>query len=248
MSRIVSVRDQIANEWKADLETLKMANEMILDAYYDNLGVQRNEECLNLDDEECVDTDDLAAGYGSIEDKLAKHKSKQAYDRSAMIVLGNNIAAQDGRASSPFRKSTFDLLGLLATQESIHRVLRQYRDSGEERVVSFEWLRDFYVERVNEFFDGNQQYGRADDFMEELLLSPVSMKTVDGKVELIDPLRIAEDIISMRSQVADFWKEIIHELVTADHQDIRKSILHIQMGKQLEKETEPEMIFEEGFQ
>jgi len=313
VTRIISVRDQIANEWKADLETLVVANEMILDSYHTTqeeyrvdeaeLALEKkqqkeddeaaaaasaknvtaeDEDDIKMEDEEDDDDDDeeehdledeeddyednedddldeevasLTAPYAdtSYEEKV-KEQKKKAYDRTAMIVLGNNIV-QDGRASSPYRKGSFDLLGLLATQESIHRVLREYREAGEEREVSFEWLRNFYVSRVSEYFDGSQEYGRADDFLEELLLTAPAMKEMDGKLGFIDPMRIAEDIIATRSEVAKDWKDIVEKVPTVDHADLRKIALQLRMGAIFEKSVpltdekkQTERIFEEGFQ
>lgn len=225
VQRIMSVREQIAKEWVADLDTFVAANEMILKSYYENLEAARqDEECIEdgEDPNECIQTEHLISAYSE--------GSPRAYDRNAMQMLSNSIVF-DERSSSPYRKGSFDLLVLLATQESVHRVLRQYREIGEERIVSFEWLRDFYIDRVAEYFDGSQEYGRADDFLEELLLTPPSMKEVDGKIELVDPLRVAEDIIRARSEIGQDWREIV-EGVPVEHTDLRKSILSIRMGNQ----------------
>ena len=69
------------------------------------------------------------------------------------------------------------------------------------------------------------------------------MKEVDNgrKVGLIDPLRIAEDIIETRSAVYADWKEIVTKVPAADHMDLRRVILDIQMGK---TSWENESIFE----
>ena len=292
VQRIISVRDQIAGEWSADLETLVKANEMILDSYYATQNEQRVDEaesilekkqarkevvpevtaeddtttCTMEDDDDDDDTDDddddddddevrsMTVPYADTSyDERVKAQKKKAYDRTTMIVLGNNIV-QDGRASSPYRKSSFDLLGLLATQESIHRVLREYREAGEERDVSFEWLRGFYVSRVSQYFDGSQEYGRADDFLEELLLTAPAMKEMNGTLGFIDPMRIAEDIIATRSEVAKDWKDIIEKVPTVDHAQLRTIALQIRMGTLFEKSVSlaeremAEQIFEEGFQ
>lgn len=286
VQRILSVRDQIAGEWTADLETLVKANEMILDSYYATQNEQRVDEaeCVlekkqslkvdrdsvpgvtakdksDTDEEECEDGMDdeevtsLTAPFSdtTYEEKISVQKTKKAYDRTAMIVLGNNIV-QDGRASSPYRKGNFDLLGLLATQESIHRVLREYREAGDERDVSFEWLRAFYVSRVNQYFDGSQEYGRADDFLEELLLTTPAMKEMDGKLGFIDPMRIAEDIIATRSEVATDWKDIVAQVSAVDHAELRKIALQLRMGVLFEKSVPiagkeiTELFIEEGFQ
>jgi hypothetical protein len=302
VARIVSVRDQIADEWTADLATLIKANDMILDSYHAMQGAQREEEAANQgdssknklksteegktvvpvalddvdddeddDDEEeendddedecvkygdgtddCVDGDSLAVPYsGNAYEETSKDKSlkPKAYDRTPMLILGNNIV-QDGRPSSPYRKGSFDLLGLLATQESIHRVLRKYKHSGDERDVSYQWLRQFYVSRVTTFFDGSQEYGRADDFLEELLLTAPSMREMDGKLGLIDPMRIAEDIIATRTEVAQEWRGIVTNVPTVDHAELRKYVLAIRMGKRFDTtpSLDEQQIFEEGFQ
>jgi hypothetical protein len=261
------VRDQIAGEWTADLETLVKANEMILDSYHVTQNAQRVDEAESIlekkqgvvpevtAEEDDGDDDDevrsMTSPYADASyDEKVKVQKKKAYDRTTMIVLGNNIV-QDGRASSPYRKSSFDLLGLLATQESIHRVLRDYREAGEEREVSFEWLRAFYVSRVGQYFDGSQGYGRADDFLEELLLATPAMKEMDGKLGFIDPLRIAEDIIATRSEVAKDWKDIVERVPTVDHAQLRTLALQLRMGALFEKSVsraeieKTEQIFEE---
>jgi len=221
------------------------ANDQILSSYHANQATSRRdeeEECIAYDDDDgsdedgCIKTEDLMAAYGGgvgggiqrDDDRGGKEK-KQTFDRNAMMMLGNAIDYAD-RASSPYRKGNFDLLVLLATQESVHRVLRRYRmHDADERMVSFEWLRDFYVDRVGKYFDGNQPYGRADDFLEELLLVPPSMKTVGDTMELVDPMRIAEDIIRTRSEVGEDWKEIVAS-VPQEHTGLRKILLARQMG------------------
>jgi hypothetical protein len=194
-------------------------------------------------------TSSLTAPYSSPYDKSFK-----AYDRSAMLILGNNLI-QDGRASSSFRKGNFDLLGLLATQESVHRVLRKYKDEARstgELEVSFEWLKQFYITRVPTHFDGNQEYGRADDFLEELLISSPSMKISNGKLlGFIDPMRMAENIIATRTQVAKDWKDIITNVPTIDHAELRSMCLSIRMGKTIARSPsieEPIRVDEGGFQ
>jgi hypothetical protein len=286
VSRILSVREQIAREWTADLDTFVVANEMILSSYHqtqeeqrrssdpetskkddevvETREVKRDPKATREDDEdetdvegEDVDVRDLTAPYSDGSRRPAGDKI--AFDRTNMKVLSNNILLNEGQESNPYRRGSFDLLCLLATQESIHRVLREYRD--EERDVFYHWLRDFYVARVAKFFDGSQEYGRADDFLEELLLTAPSLKEMEDDDEsnaeekvvgLIDPLRIAEDIIAMRSEVARDWKEIVKNVPEKDHMDLRRVILAMQMGKSLvptlveEEESSPAVPAEEA--
>ena len=131
------------------------------------------------------------------------------------------------KKSSPIRKGSFDLMLLLSLQESIHRVLREYRDSNDKRRVSFEWLRNFYSERIA-LFDGCGKYERSDDFLEELLRSSPS---VDQSAGLVDPLRIASDIIAMRKEVIVDWSEIVSSLPDY-HVGLRKGLLSRQMSSQ----------------
>lgn len=196
------MREQLAGEWLEDLETLKTANDQVLDSYNQKVADAR-ENHAELD--------------------------KNVFDRMGLYLLRNTMATKT-QLSSPLRKGTFDLLLLMATQESIHRVLREYVDAGEEREVSFEWFRDYYVARASKTFDGSQEHGRADDFMEELLLTPPSMITEGLRMELIDPLRIAEDILQKRSEVVMEWKAIVSG-ASQDHMELRRELLGKQMSK-----------------
>jgi hypothetical protein len=151
-----------------------------------------------------------------------------AFERTTMAY--GDFGIFNARAPSPLRKGNYDLLVLLATQESVHRILRSYQQV-EGFKVSFEWLRDFYADRIGDYFDGSGEYGRADDFLEQLLLTPPSVKQAVGqKADLIDPLKIAEDIIRTRSQVARDWKEVCRR-IPKDHTELRKILLAKQMLK-----------------
>jgi hypothetical protein len=254
--RIISVRDQIAKEWASDLETLVKANEMILDSYHEFQSKQRfkeNSETIKSDSDEwsdnVTDTSSMTAPYS-----LPYDKSYKAYDRSTMLILANNIV-QDGRSSSSFRQGNFDLLGLLATQESIHRVLRRYKEESSstgELETSFEWLKQFYIARVVTHFDGNQEYGRADDFLEELLNTAPSLKINNGKMMgFVDPFRMAEDIIATRTEIAQEWRNIMVDVPTIDHAELRGMCLSIRMGKTVERSPsieQPIRVDEGGFQ
>jgi hypothetical protein len=201
-SRILSVREQIANEWVTDLNILMEANDKILESYTRLAKEERRKK-----DDELVQTPQVA------------------FERTAVNMLGDSISFIN-TATSPFRRGNFDLLYNLCTQVSIHRILRE----GKPKEISFAWLRDFYTERITDYFDGNQPYGRADDFIEELLLSsPSVMYTDGGKAGLADPMGLVEEIIEMRREVMDEWKTIMKQ-VPEDHDvGIRRIILEKQM-------------------
>ena len=219
-SRIISVREQIASEWVNDLRLLREANEQILDSYFTHVRTARD-----------GGGDDLADGTFAARDGAngsVDPPSAGAFDRVAANILANYSRSEVG-ASSPFRRGNFDLLYNLATQEGVHRLIRNLRDAGEAKQLSHEWLRDYYVDRVAEYFDGDQSYGRADDFIERLLLTSPSVIYTDGKMGLADPLGLAEQLIRIRSAVVDEWKETM-ETVPQDHNEIRKVVLSKQMG------------------
>jgi len=197
VNRIISVREQLSKEWASDLETLFLTNDEILTSYLDEQMDSRKYE--------------------------GEENSENTFDSNALFSPTNSLGTQD-RESSPFRMSNFDLLLLLSTQESIHRVLRDYakRDDGQ----NFNWLRDFYAARLGEFFDGHgQAYGRADDFLMQLIASPpVAKRTETDDIILIDPMKMIEDIIRERSDVAREWKDVA-ENIPHDHTDLRRLLL-----------------------
>jgi hypothetical protein len=219
LNRILSVREQISEEWTNDLESLFITNDEILTSYLDRQTEARKEE------EEMQ--------YHDMTFPLSDHSD---VDRSFMVTLPNSLSSQD-RASSPLRRSNFDLLVLLSTQESIHRVLREYSEEQEEE--NFDWLKDFYSKRVSTFFDGHgQDYGRADEFLEELIVSPpVARRTKNNKVHLIDPIKMVGDIIRERSEVAWEWKEVV-ATISSDHVGLRRLILTRRMMEEEDDEVD----------
>jgi hypothetical protein len=101
---------------------------------------------------------------------------------------------------------------------------------GRDKAISFEWLRDFYSERVTDYFDGNQRYGRADDFLEELLLAtPAITKTSDGNGCFVDPMSLADDVIQIRNDIIGEWKVTMAEVPQSHSARIRKILLEKQM-------------------
>jgi len=132
-------------------------------------------------------------------------------------------------ASSPFRRSNFDLMYNLCTQAAIHRILRESKAAGREREISFIFLRDFYTGRAEEYFDGDLQSGRADDFIDDLLQTSPSVLSAEGGITgLVDPVGAAEEIIKMRKAVAQEWKMMM-ELVAEDHTGLRQALLTSRM-------------------
>jgi hypothetical protein len=164
------VREQITKEsCRCDLDILQAANARILDSYFKRAKAERR-----LRDDQLLTTPPVV------------------FERTAVNILNNCTETFAGGASSPFRKGNFDLLYNLCTQASIHRLLRQLGEAGSDQEVLFVWLRNFYTDRVEEYFDGDQKYGQADDFMDDLLsASPLVVNSPDGKMGFADPMGLA---------------------------------------------------------
>lgn len=219
---MISVREQISKEWKEDLDTLVRTNDRILDEHEEN---QRKSDVAALDDDETDEEEEIGLSKHLVSPyQPSQEGNTLRYDRNAMAYLTNSIANQD-RASSPFRKSNFDLLLLLCTQESIHRVLCDYNEDSEDEMhmEKYTWLHSFYKRNIDQYFDGHEHsFGRADKFLETLLLQPpIALETRKGGLYLIDPVAIAEDILRERSVVAREWKSIV-ATIPDEHLDLRR--------------------------
>lgn len=219
--RLIAVREQLSKEWVQDLETMYSTNDEILNQYLEKQLEARKSSSSRTpkdkDDEEDKDDDDD-------DDETIMNTKPHALFNNSIVMLANSIANGD-RESSPFRRSNFDLLLLLSTQESVHRVLQEYQDEGE--TANFDWLKAFYTKRVAKVFDGHGiEYGRADEFLEELLVAPPTAQRTNNKegVRFIDPMAMVEDIIRERSEVAREWKDIASE-IPSDHTDLRRLLL-----------------------
>ena len=247
---MLSVRDKISREFVQDLDLLIAANQDILTSYH--------QKCLDArkDEEECALTkegeSDDEYKYEPLQTESVSgdfnfgQRTVQTFERDSVYMLNNHPNFNDPE-STLLRSTSFDLLFLLSTQESIHRLLTSYKMAGEEKEVSFAWLLDFYTNSLEKYFDGNQSFGRADDFLDDLLLTPPSLKTIGDTMGFIDPLSIVEDIINVREEVAEEWKSLL-SLTAKDHDKLRQEIFVKQMSKwgQTVAEDEPADISEES--
>eukprot|EP00804_Cyclotella_cryptica_P012736 CCRYP_019209-RB/>CCRYP_019209-RB protein AED:0.10 eAED:0.10 QI:0/0.5/0.33/1/1/0.66/3/272/356 len=203
VQRLLPVREQLSSEFERDLEIVQIVDGMIMESYFHRLRDGRTSQTP-------MDT---------------------TFERISVNILSNFTEFQGSGSSSPFRKGNFDLLYSLCTQASTHRLLRELQSSSPDD-VSFRWLKRFYTERVSEYFDGDQPFGRADDFIDALLRSPPSfMELSDRKsVGLTDPLRLAERIIAIRSETAEEWKNAMRE-VKEDHLQLNDILIRVMLGK-----------------
>ena len=249
--RMISVREKIAKEFVNDLDLLIAANNKILSSYNQrSLDARKSrkesrkeEESSAKDKKEATDlkkkhdVQNLPNGSMSGDFNFGQ-RTIQLFDRAAVYMINNHPNFNDP-GSTLLRSTSFDLLFLLSTQEAIHRILKSYqKERGKEKEVTFAWLLEYYRNSLDKYFDGNQSFGRADDFFDDLLLTPPSLKTVNGKIELIDPLLIAEEISKVREKVAEEWKEVL-STASEDHESLRQAVFLKQMSKWGHKVVEP---------
>merc|ERR1719232_597481 len=210
-SRILAVREQIARECARDLDIIANNGDAIMESYFENRAKERDSEAFNERPEK------------PDEDNIFAKQPTPKFNRDTMRML-MALSSNQGYAFSPLRVGNFDLILLLATQESIHRLILTLRDSGPEKEATFNWLRNFYIERASKFFDGNGKYGRHDDFLEELLSSSPTFEKKGKQVSIVDPIGLAEQIILTRSDVAYEWKDKMMK-IPLDHIDLRRTLL-----------------------
>ena len=205
-SRLISVREQIAREFVRDLQVIRTMGGYTLESYWNSIRQQREDTKL---------------------DPL-----REATERPNLLFLENHVDDEDGDLkTSPLRRGNFDLLILLATQESIHRILNNPNRKQEGTTAELTWyLENFYVQRLSSHFGGRLRYRQADDFLEELLAQPPGMKqSSEETTALIDPIRLAEIILREREQVASEWMDIAAHVPVA-HTEIKRLQLSLLMS------------------
>lgn len=204
VQRLLPVRNQLAKEFERDLDIVQMVDGMIMDSYFHRINTDSADDSTN----------------------------QPAFDRISVNILNNFTEFQEG-APSPLRRGNFDLLYSLCTHASAHELLRELKaDSRDE--ITFEWFKTFYEQNVSKYFDGDQSFGRADDFIDALLRRPPSfVETRRNSIGLIDPMALAERIIGIRSQIAEEWKYVMQE-VEDDHAWLNDKLIRAMMGKAID--------------
>lgn len=236
-SRIISVREQIANELCGDLKAISTMGQHIFNSYHYNLEHKNNTKSMGK-----------KGGIG-----YKDGSSPYAFDSPAMLYMRFDSLEDSPFAPSPLRKGNFDLLYNLITQAAVVNLLQNGVFVGEnekQNDASLRYLEKFYRERVVTHFIGAQFYWRSDAFIEELMLaSPVVMyddlDVSDGEDDdtlEIEPLRVAEQILLKRDALSLEWLEIM-KAVPTDHGEIRKAQLDRMMGQgQQSQESTNELI------
>lgn len=206
-ARILSVREQIAREWAADLKVIANMGQLIFNSYWEKANDRTDTE---------VAFDRPASMY-IIMDPTDDDAVAPSPLRKGNFDLLYNLITQAA------------VLDLLQNEDGVvvgEEVLQNH--------ASQLFLSDFYKERVQTHFVGSQWYGKGDDFLEELFLgSPIMLDRNEDSPEDIDeiessssplvvePMRVAEQILLRRDKLALEWMEIM-QAAPMEHTDIRK--------------------------
>ena len=128
----------------------------------------------------------------------------------------------------------------------MHRVLKNYKtaDPVGPGPEMYEWLLDFYKIRVRTTFDGHQNFGRAEEFLAEMMRSSPRMIERGNNVAWINPAQIAEDIVRERSEVALEWMQIA-KLTQDEHTDLRRLLFTNMVSKAVPEPALADTIVEE---
>mmetsp|Transcript_15974 Transcript_15974/g.33127 ORF Transcript_15974/g.33127 Transcript_15974/m.33127 type:complete len:481 (-) Transcript_15974:2680-4122(-) len=241
--RILQVREQISKEWVEDLDMLTKLNDEITEFLEEHNAAAKEDEDDEEDDDENVTTQSKDEDYGDSGEMdhflkslhnngdTDKIKRQTAFDRN-ILSSWTQLLWNPNHGSSHYRKSSFDLLMLLATQESVHRVLKSYKEDNEVRPETHEWLLEHYKDNVSKYFDGHQTRGRSEDFLEEMMNSPRTLIETNSEfLAWTDPAMVVEDIVRERSEVALDWMKIA-ETISEEHTDLRRMLFSNLVSKQ----------------
>ena len=208
-SRLISVREQIAREFVNDLDVIAELSSTMMQRYFDSHG--------------------NGGGDGG---------GARVMEPPNLLFLETSVDSDF--TPSPLRKGNFDLLMTLTTQEAIHRVLNNNNNNSNKSSdkSSLQFLRNFYVHRIHTHFTGSNWYGRAEDFMIELLQSsPSIIQVSEEESGLVDPLRVAELVLQQREQVAEEWLELSLDVPQA-HTNIKRWQFNRLMGRAMDERIE----------
>ena len=229
-ARIISVREQIAIEMTGDLKAMANMGQQIVSSYWENA---KNRKDTKQTKRSNTRDGDSSSPYG--------------FDRPSTMFINFDPQDDAAFAPSPLRQGTFDLLYNLITQTAVVQLLQDKNGVlvGEDEVQNIccqIFLLKFYEDRLLTHFVGSQGYGKGDDFIEELMLgSPLllprnneyskKMDVLESDSDVsnapplvVEPLRIAEQILLKRDQIALEWMGIMQR-APSEHTNIRKTQL-----------------------
>ena len=262
VQRLLGVRMQLANEFENDLDIVRTVDGMIMKSYFSRLKEQQQQ----YDDDDVLEGEEKVGTSSSSTLSSSTTSSTTttsfAFDRISDDIMTNfteyqSLGSSSSSSSTPFRRGNFDLLYSLCTQAASHRLLRELQQSSSSSSsnydtnnnnndnATYQWFKKFYIENVPIYFDGDQKFGRADEYLNALLNTPPSLiemspsassslSSSDYDYGLIDPLQITQRIITIRSAIANEWKGMMRE-VTNDHGILNDVLFRVMMGRSLDE-------------
>ena len=240
-ARLLSVREHLAREFAHDLR-------VIATAFGPNAYTSKGHQSRGGSEGRWGTSSNRQQSPPRDEHRPDTEARQASHDDGSLLFL--DLPASDGGNGvepSPLRKGNFDLLLLLCTQEGIHRALQDPTLDAAAR----DCLQNFYTERLFTHFVGNQPYGRADDFVTELLndgprrvlRGPIPPDGFGGsfgvgdpdlalllQTKLVDSRRLAGLVLAQRQAVALEWQTRSLE-VPAHHLTIKRMQLNLLMGR-----------------
>ena len=254
-SRMISVREQIAREFAHDLGVIATMGQQIFTSYWSEIEKSRGKLIAEREAAEAAGTSgeeqatDIEGTTMSSSPSLSEEgelkDSMSGFSGQWLGFLEWDPYWDESDKPSPLRRGNFDLMVLLATQEAVRRLINEgvEDETPEHEVESTNFLRNFYADRML-YFVGPQRYRRADEFVEELMLTPPVVIAKDGGNALIvNPLNIAELLLIKRDNVASEWQQIAKE-TPQEHSEIRRMQLDRMMGRPVLRDED--MMVEEG--
>ena len=199
VTSLLQIREQLAKEWSLDLTLIKASAGTIWSSRREMLSEARRAE------------------EGGKDVSQAEEGGKDV----TFLRMGTApLVMVMPEGSTPLRTGTFDLLTTLTTHTACLALLAELRGKGEASAKDYLFLMQFYEARLG-FFEGEQNYGRGEDFLEELMLQPTTVS--------LAPLELARRLLDIRSDFCDEWKDDLLSVELSQHSEVRKKLLDKRM-------------------
>ena len=231
-TRLISVREQICNEFTNDLDIIADLGGQTINTYWNNLI----KETSSNEDGGGSSSSGRISGSDDEQPPLLSSSlsSSPLAGGTNMFFLESDDYFNDNVQPSPLRKGNFDLLLLLTTQEAIHRLLNknnnqlQHDDDDDNNSNDYNnilFLKNFYISKLETHFVGNlESYGNADSFLRELLtMSPsmIQLPPIKDATNAVDPASTASaNTNASRTAVALIDPMRIVELILLEREKI----------------------------
>lgn len=125
-------------------------------------------------------------------------------------------------AATPFRGGTYDLLKKYLTYLAARQVLFDLERNGDEGVKKDAvWFKEFCDSKGSVLREVESGYGSGEMFVDLLLDSSPAVRSGGA---FLDPMRLAQDVMSERQKIADYWVQILGT-TDDDHLSIERELV-----------------------